>query len=314
MLYIFTSSNPEIIFLKWLLLLAVCFVAIVFYKQRTTTDLPEAFSQDKPFVLKRDGECFDNFYAEVYDGLWEREKMGKRELEELIKATEPSKSKSVFLDVGSGTGYMVNELLQAGYRAYGIDQSKAMVEYANATFPNTEMRCDSVLDPMAFENGTFSHILCTHFTIYHMNKKDLFFQNCYNWLKPNGYLLIHLVDRTSFDTIVPAGKPTFLKSPQQYADKRITDTTIDFDNFRYQSSYQFNDDAYGRDKVILKETFTDKTSNNVRQNEMTLYMEEEKTVLAMAHSAGFIQKSKMSMSKVVANGDLHQYLYLLERI
>ena len=306
---LFTTQNPSLVYLKWILLLGLLLVFIVYYK-KTNRQLytTEAFSQDKPFVLKRDQDTYDPFYAEVYDGINETEKRGQYELKTLIKATQPSNDNSVFLDIGSGTGYLVNELHEAGYQAYGIDQSQAMIDYSKENYPETETKCGNVMDPMSFDNSTFSHILCTYFTIYHMENKSQFFQNCHRWLRPNGYLFLHLVDKSQFDTIMPAGKPTFLRSPQKYAEKRITETTVEFEDLTYTSSYQFGE----TDRVTLKETFTDHTTTNVRQNERTLYMESLSAILEMGNQAGFILHSKADMTP--ANGDKHQYLYILERV
>ena len=43
-----------------------------------------------------------------------------------------------------------------------------------------------------------------------------------DWLMPGGYLIVHLVDRESFDPILPPGNPLYVVSPQKYAKERIT--------------------------------------------------------------------------------------------
>ena len=42
------------------------------------------------------------------------------------------------------------------------------------------------------------------------------------------------------------------------------------------------------DRMGVKETFTDKGSKKVRQNEITLHIEDMKNVLTAARNAGFI--------------------------
>ena len=42
------------------------------------------------------------------------------------------------------------------------------------------------------------------------------------WLKPGGYLILHLVDRERFDPIVPAADPLIMVSAQKHAKERIT--------------------------------------------------------------------------------------------
>jgi SAM-dependent methyltransferase len=304
---LFATKNPSFVVLKWILLLALLLVCLVYYKKMARADMPqvEAFTQDKPFVLKRGQDTYDEFYVEVYDRITNTESRGDYELKQLIKATEPSTEQSVFLDIGSGTGYIVHELQEAGFQAYGIDESKCMVDYSQQIYPEVETKCGNAMDSMLFERGIFTHILCTYFTIYHMEDKNKFFQNCRNWLKPNGYLFLHIVDKDRFDTIMPVGKPTFLRSPQKYAETRITETKVEFDELTYTSSYQFG----ANDQVVLKETFTDHATANIRQNERTLIMEPVQVLLEMGNQAGFVLHSKATVP-----GDEYQYLYILERI
>jgi len=200
MLYtILTSNNPKFFYYK--LLLFITIIAVIYYIYRASEPpkkSKENFTQDAPFLLKTNLDVYDQFYAEVYDGITEREKSCQRELYQIIKMTNPDTKNSVFLDIGSGTGCVVNELTQAGYTAYGVDQSEAMVDISEAKYPEIEIFQRNVTDAMCFDKGLFTHILCTNFTIYELKDKNIFFRNCYHWLKPNGYLVVHLVDREKF--------------------------------------------------------------------------------------------------------------------
>jgi ubiquinone/menaquinone biosynthesis C-methylase UbiE len=270
--------------------------------------LSEGFTQSHPFVLKREQEIYDEFYVEVYDGLTETDKRSRACLTKMVDMAEPTVNNSVFLDIGSGTGYMVNELKEIGFKAYGIDKSQAMIDYSEKVYPGIKTKKGDVMDSMFFDKGIFTHVLCSYFTIYQIQDKQMFFRNCYFWMKPNGYLILHLVDREKFDPIVPIGKATIINSPQKYGGKRITDTVVEFDAFQYKATYQFDN---SRKSAVFKETFTDKQSANVRQNEQTLYMEDIKDILEYAVKAGFILHSKADMLEEV--GDKYQYLYVLER-
>jgi len=292
-----------------LVLLLVVILSFKEYPNRKISE--EGFTQNEPFVLKQNDAIYDNFYVEVYDGITETEKRGQTYLKKIIDMTQPTVNNSIFLDIGSGTGYVVNELRDAGFKAYGIDKSEAMVEYANKKYPEWVTKQGDVMDSMYFEKSTFTHVLCTYFTIYQIEDKTTFFKNCYFWMKPNGYLILHLVDREKFDTIMPVGKPLLLNSPQKYADKRITDTIVEFDDFQYNSSYKFNTNKDKKTTVVLNETFTDKHSKNIRQNEQTLYMKDTKTILNIATSAGFIMHGKADLGNEI--GDEHQFIYILER-
>jgi SAM-dependent methyltransferase len=183
-----------------------------------------------------------------------------------------------------------------------------MVEKSKTKNPDVQIKCGDVNQSMVYEPGSFTHILCLGFTIYQFPDKRRFFQNCYTWLKPGGYLVIHLVDRDRFDTIIPAGKPPLVDSPQKHVAQRITDTVIDFIDFQYKSAFQFND----KEKTaVLKETFTDGMTKNVRQNELVLYMENVDEILRISSRSGFLVKSQVNMLEAV--GDDYQYIVILER-
>jgi hypothetical protein len=124
-------------------------------------------------------------------------------------------------------------------------------------------------------------------------------------LKSNGYLVLHLVDPKHFDTIVPAGKPAIIENPQTYAgkEKRIVNTVIEYDDFQYKSEYTFHYPA-----VQFTETFKDRHSGNVRQNEQRFLMKEIDEILKEARMYGFIAHGFATME------DPHQYLYVFEKI
>jgi SAM-dependent methyltransferase len=295
-----------------MIVFAVLILLFMLYKKLNKPSLNEGFSQNERFVLKRDSDAYDEFYVKIHDTLHLPEKKVDTEMKMIVDMTQASK-KSAFLDIGSGTGHLVNKLQSAGYRAYGIDKSKAMVDQAEQQFPHIHTKCGDVAEPMTFEKNTFSHVLCMNKNIYQFQDKVAFFRNCFYWLLPGGYLVVHLVDRNKFDPIVPAGKPRIfsLSSPQTYAPKRITDTIIDFGDFKYKAEYDFKNK--NSDIAVFKETFTDKVTNNVRQNEQTLYMEDISDIIKSAQFSGFMLQGKSDMRDVTGTRDEHQYIYIFER-
>ena len=117
---------------------------------------------------------------------------------------------------------------------------QSMINYIDKNHPNVNTKCGNAKESITYEKGSFSHILATGMCIYLFENKDEFLRNCFYWLKPGGYLILHLVDREKFDTIVPRGKPGLLKHPQKYASSRITSTNIDFIDFKYNGKYDFS--------------------------------------------------------------------------
>jgi len=300
------AKTPNKFWLRLVLILAIALLIVITYNKNNPPARQEGFEQNDAFVVKQCEDIYDKFYTEKYDLIMKPQKRALFEINSVIEMTKPTYN-SVFLDVGSGTGHLVNVLQHKGYRVYGIDKSVDMVAKSEKTFPDGEITVGDVLNPMAFEHNTFSHILCMGSTIYELSDKEAFFKNCYYWLVPNGYLILHLVDRDKFDPIIPVAKNTMFRNPQSYMKSRITNSDIDFSEFSYSADYVFPKD---NTKVIVKEKFSDNIGN-IRQNENVLHINPIENILQIAIRRGFIVHAKMNMSKY--NGDENQYIYILER-
>jgi len=299
---IFTYKN------KWFILLFILSIFVLvfhFFKQFQVNTKYEGFTQTSPFSLKLNNDIYDSYYAEIYDDIYKPELRVAYEYKSIIDMTHPTPENSVFLDVGSGTGTLVNKLTENGYQAYGIDASQAMVDISQRKFPKIETKCGSTQDSMVYNKNTFTHITCVDFTVYHMLDKMSFFRNCYQWLMPNGYLVVHLVDKYKYNPIVPVANPILFDNPQKYVNQRITDSAVDFIGFQYKNSCNFKNDG---SEVVVKETFKDSNSGNIRQNELTLFMDELKNIVFMIQRCGFIAHGMVQMKN-----DEHQYIYVFEK-
>lgn len=311
---ILVSKNPNLYLLKATLILGILLVLYILWRISAPPYKKagqEGFTQKEQFVLKQDQQVYDGFYAEVYDGLNETTKVGQAELLEVIHMTEPTAQHSVFLDVGSGTGCLTNLLTEAGYVAYGIEKSQAMVDYSEKLYPNITIESGNVLDPMSFDRLTFTHVLCTNMTIYQFPDKGAFFRNCYSWMMPNGYLVVHLVEPDKFS--IRGSKDTDVFTWLSTPKTRTLDTMNEYYDFKYAASYRFptHTNSNSTQEVVFQETFTDRDTGHVRQNEQTLYMDSMHGILDQAAKAGFLFHAKMNL--LDTRGDEHQYLYVFER-
>jgi len=306
-----------------LIILALVATIIIFYKSRKKDGL-EGFQQKEKFILKENGETYDDFYGEIYDTLMAPEHRVKYEMEMILKTLQPDPKYSSMLDIGSGTGVLVNYLNQKGYRAYGVDKSKSMVDISKSRY-NIDVKCADIESAMAYDRGLFSHIFCMNFTIYEIENKLQILNNCYYWLQNNGYLILHLAEKDNFNTIIPGSIVSgsgALDSIQQLGEKRITSTVIDFDDFIYKSEYteergqeqeKKGCQKKGQSKMSHKETFTDKLSQNIRQNERVLHFDTFDEIINMALRAGFTAKGFFTMENGPSR-DSFQRIYILERI
>ena len=278
-----------------LVVLAILAVTMTLFRQKMT----EGFTQTERFALKTDGDSYDDFYAKVYDRIHLPADRVNSELTQILKLTGADDN-SVFLDVGSGTGETLRHLADSGAQCVGIEKSAAMAAQSKEK-TDAPVKVADVLEPMAFERASFTHILCLYQTIYEIANKPAFFTNCRYWLRGGGYLVIHLVEKDRFNTVVPVGTPPLIDNPQKYASQRIVRTEVDFGNYEYVAKYDICDKC-----STFVETFTDGPSRNVRQNERKLFMEREQDILAMAKKCGF-----SPVGKIVMENDEHQAFYIL---
>ena len=306
-----SRNNPNYEILKVLLILTLIYICFLIYKRYNIySTRNEGFTQNSPYIIKHNNDIYDEFYVEVYDELHRPMHRISHELINVVNTTQPTFRNSVFLDIGSGTGHVVRSLADAGYSAFGIDKSEAMIEFSEQAHPECSFKLGDVMEPMCFEHNSFSHILCSYFTIYHFADKLTFFRNCHNWLLPNGYLILHLIDVDTFDAISPAAKANLVINPHKYEKKRITKSAVNFENYQYNLSYDYR--RVAENELWRHEKFIDTASGNIRENELTMFVDSPEDILKLARYCGFVVHAEFNMKDNL--DDEHQYIYILERI
>jgi SAM-dependent methyltransferase len=293
---------------KILLFISLLLIIIIFFKyvknqNPNRNSNTEGFEQQQEFLFKKGTDIYDDFYADIYDYLVFNEIKNDYEVGVVTNQNTPN-VKTVILDVGCGTGHHVGKIAQNNnLEVIGIDISPSMIKKAKENYPNLNFQVANVLNSDVFQKNMFTHILCLYFTIYYIEDKNKFFNNAIDWLKPGGYLIVHLVDRYKFDPILPPGNPLYIVSPQKYAKERITKTKVNFNEFTYNSNFQLNETT---DVAIFDEKF--KFNNGkVRKQEHILHMNNISDIMNMAQDAGFIIQAKIDLMKVAYE---YQYLYV----
>jgi SAM-dependent methyltransferase len=287
---------------KILVFVALLLVIVVFFKR--ITPIKEGYIESTKFLFKEGTAVYDNFYADVYDYLVFNQFKNDYEVGTIINNAMPD-SKSIIADIGCGTGHHVKEFSDKNLNIIGVDISPSMIEKAKKNNPllSNKLKIGDALDGHLFMDNSLTHILCLYFTIYYMNDKMRFFNNCMNWLMPGGFLIVHLVDKHKFDPILPPGNPLYVVSPQKYAKERITKTKVTFNDFVYDSNFKLDNNS---NIATFDEKF--KFNNgHVRKQEQKLYMDDLSTIVNMAQDAGFLLHAKIDMVKCAYE---YQYLYV----
>jgi len=297
--------------LLYFLALLVCITLITNYGRQQVEGF-EKKTKSNEFDMRDDiNKIYDDFYVDIYDDMVFNKNKVDYEIGKIIKLTKPS-PKAFFLDIGSGTGHHVSNLQSNGYTAEGIDISPSMVKKAKETYPELNYKLADALNPSLYSAETFAQITCFYFTVYYIQDKKLLFDNCMKWLIPGGYFSIHLVNRDKFDPIIPAGNPFNIVSPQKYADKRITTTTVKFDKFEYKSKFDLKETVSSVEvpNAFLLETFKNLKDGGVRKHEHKFYMLTQAEILDMAKDAGFIIHAKIDLLPCQYES---QYIYILQK-
>jgi ubiquinone/menaquinone biosynthesis C-methylase UbiE len=266
----------------------------------------EGFEQSDKYLFKSGDEIYDDFYADIYDYLVFNNLKDEYEVGEIMNKTGAS-SQSKVLDIGCGTGHHVASMKGRSVDIIGIDISPSMIKKAKENYPDYKFQVADATNSQLYPSDSFTHILCMYFTIYYIQDKNMFLHNCYNWLMPGGYLILHLVDRINFDPILPPGNPLLYVSPQKYAKERITHTSVKFTDFAYNANFDL--DAQNN---IAK--FTEKFKNDkdgkVRKQEHIMYMPDLKEIVDEAQSTGFIVEAIVDLVQCQYE---YQYLYIFTK-
>jgi SAM-dependent methyltransferase len=298
-------SNWGKILLFSLLFIVVVSVLNRLMPNRKSNNGVEGFTQEAEFTSNTEvPKIYDDFYANVYDHLVYNEVKNDYEIGEIVNKTHITEDSRV-LDIGSGTGRHVGVFVAQHISAEGIDISPNMVAKAKENYPTATFKVGDIMDKSLYGPGEFTHITCLYFTIYYLQDKAAFFRNCIYFLKPGGYLIVHLANRDKFDPILPPGNPLVAISPQRYAKQRITNTKIKFNDFEYESDFKVDKET---NSATFVEKFKSDMNGHVRKNEHSFYMESQEAILKQAQNVGFILDSKIDLLKVAYE---YQYLYVL---
>ena len=254
-------------------------------------------------------EIYDSFYAEIYDSLVLNNNKNQFEIEQLKKFISLKNTDNCILDIGCGTGHHVNLLIENFPKTeiMGIDISPDMIAKAKDNYPHLVKKrklrpvfqVGDASNYMLFHVNTFTHVVCFYFTIYYFKEKGLLLQNCFDWLKPGGYLVLHLVDPATFDPVLPPGNPLLILSPQRYAKTRITKTKIHFDKFEYQSNFEEENNIF-HEKFFFP-------NGQVRRHAHSFFMEPMNDIVNLALEIGFILHAKIHLIKVAYD---NQFLFV----
>lgn len=303
----------------FLLFLILTFIFIIINNFRANKNYYENFesyddilNNNNLFEIKHNNDTYDKFYAKYYDVIHLNNKKKNYEIGKIIDL-EKKHNNSKILDIGCGTGEHVNLLNSKNYDIIGLDQSEDMIDKALSKFPDCNFKVGNILNNNLFDYNSFTHIYCLDRTIYHIQDKRKFFENCYSLLKDDGYLIINLLNRNKFKPYVNTDNNKLLYDSEKYG-KKVDNFILKFnDSKELISKYKKNVDNTDNDDDIyasIIEKFQNYDTNSVRKNEYDLYIPKISNIIKIAKSKGFEFYKKYEMKEVKYTDE---YLYIFKK-
>lgn len=295
--------------------IAVLAILLMFLYGASMLALTEGFdNKDGSTVSYADDDVYDEFYASFYEALFHTpdklsyERASFREL--LIDGKD--KAELNILDLCCGTAPHACWFREAEIPYTGLDQSDGMLAKARANCPGAKFVKGDAKQPATFPQNTFSAVLVLQNSIYQFQNPKVIAENCAHWLKPEGFCVVHVVHPNKFDPVLELASPFAAFSLQKYSDKRITDSEVYFDQFKYQSRFQKDPDS---DDASWKETITfyDPEQNDgikYREQKLDLTMPSIERISDMFRSSGFTLRETVDL---ISCGREYQYLLYFQK-
>ena len=253
--------------------------------------------------VKTDGDIKDAFYAAVYDDIFTQRVTNAHEVGAIISQYPDISNQAIALDIGAGTGAYMRAFIKHGITDItGIEPSGAMIAQAKKAHPRLNLNIVKG-DPTtitAFKPESFTLVTLLNFEVYHIRNTPQLFSNVYEWLKPGGYFVLHLVDPRRFNAASLLG----LTQPSSSSGNRSrAQNAVKFSDFEYTADVQ----VFPNDMVQYMEVFTDDKTGQTRKNVRNFRLPSPQTYIETASEAGFNMLGQIDLVKA---HKAYQYFYL----
>jgi SAM-dependent methyltransferase len=255
-----------------------------------------------------DGDCYDEFYAKVYDQLVQPQARAPMETKVAIEWMQQAGRDAGDLrvaDIGCGTGLHVDLFARQGVRSViGYDKSKDMIAEAKRRYPDRDFRVgDATVATMAAADQ-FDLVTMYYFGIYMIPDRRTLLRNIYLWLAPGGVFVVHLVNKLKFDPVLEASSPFVGFSVQKYADDRITKSSVTFQEFDYEGDFQLNGS-----RGVYEEEFQFR-DGRMRRHEQKVWMPNIDAIVSEINGAGFKYAHHVDLTAI---GYEYQYGFVFQK-
>jgi len=195
----------------------------------------EGFENENSVTYEDAEDIYDVTYASIYNTLWnsnEKLKFEEISIQEMALADRPISSVRI-LDMCCGTAPHACYFKNLGVDYIGVDISESMLKEARNACPSATFQKGDVTQVHLFPQKSISTCLLLNFSIYQFENSKVISDNVYQWLQPEGFFAVHMVDPDKFDPLHDVSSPFAAFSLQKYSLERQTTSNVFFDQFKY---------------------------------------------------------------------------------
>lgn len=269
----------------------LAFLIFLMYSMTTWMSSIENFENEEGITYTTPEEMYDDTYASIYNALWHSNEKLKFEQVSFqdISLAENQVSSVKVVDMCCGTAPHACWFQELGVDYVGVDISDAMIRRAKKDCPKAKFQKGDVTQVSLFPQKSVTHCLLMNFSIYQFENPKIVSDNAYQWIKPGGYFIVHLVDPDNFDPLLDLATPFAAFSLQKYSVDRKADSNIYFDKFKYLGQFKKkkNEDDAEFNEVL---TYYDKEDNDglkYRENKHQWVMPSKERMFDIIKTSGF---------------------------
>ena len=261
--------NIRILFLIIIILFSILYSILFLTSKKTIENFEDGKNVD----------YFNKEYVDLYNNTFDYLKMYKNDIEiiisKVIKKFYNNNKDIKILDAGCGIGKHVMNLYKK-FNTIGVDRSKNMLNKAKISCPNGTFVLGDIENSNLFDDQSINIVCCLLDTLYH-NKQNVqidILNNFKKWLKPDGYLCIHIFNKDKLDP----GPMDFT----QYKDiNNVKNSVTHFDDYSHVSNFKVHENY-----VEYNEIYERDGKENIT-NVTKLYLESKDIQIEKILSVGF---------------------------
>ena len=216
--------------IKILVVIILSLMLYYIYKKTNYNKMIENFEDD---------DYFNKDYVELYNNTFDYDKMYKNDVEIIINKVIKkflNKEDIKILDAGCGLGKHMKYLYKK-YNTIGVDRSKNMLVKSKISCPNGTFVLGDLNNSNLFDEQSIDIVYSLLDSLYHNdhNTQIRILNNYKKWLKPNGYLCLHIFNRDKLD-------PGPMDFTQYTNINEVNNSVTHFDNYSHVANFNIKED------------------------------------------------------------------------